>query len=199
MNVSNSSNSSTKSIPMNLIHAAERSHPTVFQSTLLSAVLRAPVSTSATTTESMQLSACTQCLNPWVVGVSVRVRVVRKLDRRRFVNSVVYKCLHCEHSLSLPAARRGALKAAHAGSRIASRPAVSKKRPIVKTEQKSTSNSNSSNPTVKRPRVAAHRQQLPQDKISAAVRRVAPPTKAQSQKPAANKQPSLLSQFLSKL
>lgn len=187
---SNSSNSTTmKSLPMSLIHASERAHPTAFQSTLLSAVLRAPVSTTAATTESMQLSACTTCLNAWVVGVTVRVRVVRKADRRRFVNSVVYKCLICDNVLVLPAARHGALKAAHAGSRVVTKNRVAhKKRPsaaIVKSEQKPNSN-----PIVKRPRL-----QLPKDKISAAVKRG-----AAAQKPsAAPQQPSLLSQFLSKL
>jgi RNase P subunit RPR2 len=186
---SNSSNSAMKSLPISLIHASERAHPTVFQSTLLSAVLRAPASTTASTTESMQLSACTTCLNPWVAGVTVRVRVVRKADRRRFVNSVVYKCLNCDNVLALPAARHGALKAAHAGSLVKKSRVTNKKRPaaaIVKSEQKPNSN-----PTVKRPR-----QQLPKDKISAAVKRGA------GQKPSAAarvQQPSLLSQFLSKL
>jgi hypothetical protein len=198
--------SSTPSTADNQLNAALTAHPIAFQAALQHRILTTPPAATASSRALLTTSACAACLRPWLVGVSVRVRLVRKRDRRRFVNSVVYSCLHCSNVLALPAAPRGALKAALRGA-----PKKKRKKQLKSNTAPLKSNvPRPANKSFKKaagalPQKAAARPPPPTDaeRIAAVVRAAKPAQAQQKQKgklaATATKQPSLLSQFLSAL
>jgi RNase P subunit RPR2 len=183
-------------------------HPVCFQATLLHRVMTTPIASTALSTPVLSTSACSACLRPWIVGVTVRVRLVRKRDRRRFVNAIVYSCVHCNNSLHQPAAAKGALKAALQGVTAKKKKPSSKKRPVAEAVgvaqmnqgahvAKKSFKSGKPVPVVRPP------PPTDSDRIAAAVRASKPtqpkPNANAKNAPTATKKPSLLSQFLSAL